>query len=312
MASTAPRGFVSKPGGTGDPGIGTFATINGGGGNDSLLGTSSNDVINGYGGADTLRGAGGLDTMYGGDGNDTFLYLNGEDALDGEKFSTAAPGPTRCCCRAPASTTCSLADFSSIKKSSSTPTASTSTTSFFSARWRWTSQVELPSNLLIDGNPNTGSDNTVRVYLNSPLSDDVDISGWTFQDWNTFGGDADNIAVYGTQVANDIRGSSQNDGGIYGYGGNDTIYGNAGNDLIYGGNENDFLYGGNGKDTIYGGNEVDTIRGGSEDDVLSGGHGADRLFGEGGDDTLYGGITATGCSAEPATTNCGAAPDSTR
>ena len=309
-----------KPGGTGDPGIGTFATINGGGGNDSLLGTSSNDVINGYGGADTLRGAGGLDTMYGGNDNDTFLYLNGEDALDGEILYGGA-GSDKVLLQGAGVYDMRMADFSSIEEFEFNADGVNVDNFLYLGSIEMDQAGELPSNLLIDGNANTGSDNTIRVYLNSPLSDDVDISAWTFQDWNTFGGDVDNITIYGTSVANVIRGSSQNDGGIYGYGGADLLYGNAGNDIIYGGTENDTLYGGTGNDTltgdagndylsgsnginslygsagndtIYGGNDNDSLYGGDDNDYMDGGAGVDNIYGGNGNDTIYGGADGGG------------------
>jgi hypothetical protein len=53
------------------------ATIDGGGGNDSLTGGSGNDSIYGYGGADILVGGLGSDRMEGGDDNDEFSPVDG-------------------------------------------------------------------------------------------------------------------------------------------------------------------------------------------------------------------------------------------
>jgi len=53
--------------------------IDGGDGNDSLLGGSSSDQLQGSAGNDTLFGGGGADTLRGGDGND---YLNGGPGND--------------------------------------------------------------------------------------------------------------------------------------------------------------------------------------------------------------------------------------
>jgi Ca2+-binding RTX toxin-like protein len=58
--------------------------INGGPGDDSLVGTSGNDTINGFGGNDTLDGGSGADVVRGGDGNDRLVdKALGADTLDG-------------------------------------------------------------------------------------------------------------------------------------------------------------------------------------------------------------------------------------
>ncbi|MDR2155631.1 MAG: hypothetical protein LBE78_11520 [Burkholderiaceae bacterium] len=51
-----------------------LASINGGAGNDMIIGTKANDVVMGGAGNDTLNGAYGSDTLTGGAGNDTFLF----------------------------------------------------------------------------------------------------------------------------------------------------------------------------------------------------------------------------------------------
>jgi Ca2+-binding RTX toxin-like protein len=72
---------------------GSFATLWGTTGNDSLVGTSGRDVILGLGGKDTLTGLGGddllcggagADTIWGGDGNDRLYGGLGRDRLEGE------------------------------------------------------------------------------------------------------------------------------------------------------------------------------------------------------------------------------------
>ena len=49
-------------------------TLNGDGGNNSLIGTSEADTLNGLGGNDTLIGGGGNDAINGGPGTDTAIY----------------------------------------------------------------------------------------------------------------------------------------------------------------------------------------------------------------------------------------------
>lgn len=58
-------------------------TLNGGAGNDTLLGNQFNDVLNGDAGNDSLNGGVGDDTLGGGDGNDTLIGHTGNDSLDG-------------------------------------------------------------------------------------------------------------------------------------------------------------------------------------------------------------------------------------
>ena len=77
-------------GGTGDDTLTAFAslpaTLNGGPGNDTLVGGSANDTLNGGPGNDVLRGMAGNDVMNGDDGNDTFdegSAANGSDVMNG-------------------------------------------------------------------------------------------------------------------------------------------------------------------------------------------------------------------------------------
>lgn len=58
-------------------------TLNGGAGNDTLLGNQFGDVLNGDAGNDSLNGGFGDDTLGGGDGNDTLIGHVGDDSLVG-------------------------------------------------------------------------------------------------------------------------------------------------------------------------------------------------------------------------------------
>jgi Ca2+-binding RTX toxin-like protein len=64
----------------------TAITLNGGDGNDTLIGSSAADTLNGDAGNDTLRGKDGNDSLNGGVGDDTFdeeAAATGEDAFNG-------------------------------------------------------------------------------------------------------------------------------------------------------------------------------------------------------------------------------------
>lgn len=58
-------------------------TVNGTGGEDTLIGLLGNDTLNGLGGHDTLFGALGNDKLFGGDGNDYLVGGLGDDKLEG-------------------------------------------------------------------------------------------------------------------------------------------------------------------------------------------------------------------------------------
>ncbi|MFO0909412.1 MAG: hypothetical protein U0794_13850 [Isosphaeraceae bacterium] len=59
------------------------ATILGGAGNDTILGSATGDFIDGGTGNDSISGLGGADTIYGGDGNDTAIGGTGNDQFFG-------------------------------------------------------------------------------------------------------------------------------------------------------------------------------------------------------------------------------------
>ena len=61
-------------------------TIDGGGGDDTLLGGDANEIINGGAGNDTIDGNRGADTEFGGGGADTFIWDpgDGSDVLEGQ------------------------------------------------------------------------------------------------------------------------------------------------------------------------------------------------------------------------------------
>ncbi|MGP6086718.1 Hint domain-containing protein [Antarctobacter jejuensis] len=61
----------------------TGATVAGGGGDDSITGTSSADSLDGGADNDTLRGGDGDDTLTGGDGNDSVFGDAGNDSIAG-------------------------------------------------------------------------------------------------------------------------------------------------------------------------------------------------------------------------------------
>jgi serralysin len=58
-------------------------TLDGGNGNDAILGLAGNDTLNGGNGNEVLDGGGGIDTLIGGNGDDMLFGSFGNDVLDG-------------------------------------------------------------------------------------------------------------------------------------------------------------------------------------------------------------------------------------
>jgi Ca2+-binding RTX toxin-like protein len=110
----------------------------------------------------------------------------------------------------------------------------------------------------------------------------------------------------GTNQNDVITGGNQN-GRLFGFGGNDILnalggldflFGGAGDDTLNGGTGKDFLFGNAGDDTLngdegndrlFGGSGNDSLDGGLGDDILNGGSGNDALEGNKGNDTMLGG-----------------------
>jgi Ca2+-binding RTX toxin-like protein len=66
--------------------------LDGGLGNDTLIGAAFNDKLNGGGGNDTVSGGAGNDSLFGGDGNDTISGGAGNDALWGSAGNDSING----------------------------------------------------------------------------------------------------------------------------------------------------------------------------------------------------------------------------
>ena len=106
----------------------------------------------------------------------------------------------------------------------------------------------------------------------------------------------DGFAITGTDGADDIRGSL-NDDVVTGQAGDDSITllagddiarGNAGDDTVDMGAGDDRAFGQDGADTMTGGAGDDFLRGGDEGDTLTDTQGADTLLGDAGDDIITG------------------------
>lgn len=254
-----------------------MAILNGGPGNDILSGGVGDDVITGGLGADTLTG---------GAGNDVFIYTSPAD-IDARELVDGGDDYDRIELEGAGG----VFDFTSISVLNieeiefEAGFGNLPKTLILDTRLLTT----LPSDLVIDGNSNTGADDTVIINIGdaAPVQD-VDISGWSFQDWNAFSGNTDRVIINGSALANHITGSSEDDI-IDGGDERDTILGGGGNDSLIGGADRDSLIGGAGHDTLRGSNGYDTLIGeGGHDEILGGG-GNDLMLGGMGDDLMDGG-----------------------
>ena len=219
-------------------------TLDGGAGNDRVKGGDGNDQLEGGTGSDSINGENGNDTLLGGDSNDT-LVGDGADTLGGDAGDDLLRGG-------------------------------------------------LGNDVLNGGTGNdtarggdgddtaSGGDGNDSLLGESGLDS---LSGDLGND--TLDGGRNNDVINGGDGNDKLRGDHGDDT-INGDLGNDTINGGDGDDAITGGDGNDLLGGFDGDDAVSGGGGNDTISGGDGDDSLFGGGGNDIVLGDQGDDLVNG------------------------
>jgi Ca2+-binding RTX toxin-like protein len=228
-------------------------TINGGTGNDNMLGAEGNDILNGGDGNDNMTGGKGNDSMdagtgtnnlSGGDGNDQMTAGTGKDVFNGGAGTDSVSYATR--------------------------TAGLNITLDNVAN-----DGQLFIGLPLPTFENDNVQNTVE-NVTTGSGNDIITASTTVAANNVFTGGAGNDRLTG------LAGNDR----LFGGDGNDTALGGAGSDVISGGNGNDFLFGGDGNDNLLGDAGDDYLSGGLGFDALSGGDGNDIL------NTLDGGADA--------------------
>ena len=260
LSAVQPAKFVNLSRVNVDGGAGNDTLI-GSGLNDSLVGGAGNDSLLGGGGNDLLDGQAGLDTLTGGVGNDT---LDGGIGVDLLVESTDVNVVLT------SSQMIGLGTDAVRNLESAKLTGGTSANRFDAAGF--TGTVTLIGN--------AGNDTLIGGSANDLLQ----------------GGDgADSIQG---NAGNDIIDGGTGHDTLLGGDGNDTLTGGAGDDALAGGLGNDKLTGDLGNDTLLGAAGNDLLQGGLGNDVLIGGTGNDTLAGQGGADTLagagYGRVRDTG------------------
>jgi uncharacterized delta-60 repeat protein len=260
-------------------------TVNGGGGNDSIIDPgSANLTLLGGPGNDTIVIASttGPVTADGGDGSDSYVVQAG--SLHGPvTISDSGTSGTN------GVTILGTAGADTFSQSGNTITADGGAITL----------VAGISSLTIDGGGGTGDTFTVTgtptVTATVQGVSDASVYG-------TSGSDAIVLSPSGNTGTVVVK-LNGNVIGTYAPSGRLLVYGLAGDDdmqvsgsitvplWLYGGDGNDRLNGGNAPNVLLGGAGNDTITGGSGRDLVIGGAGADQIVGNGGDDLMIGGTT---------------------
>jgi Ca2+-binding RTX toxin-like protein len=202
----------SLSGGSGNDSVSGRGTLNGGNGNDLLTGSPRADSLRGGNGKDTLDGGLGADDIDGGANTDTLVYparANGVNVTIGS------------------------------------------------------------------GNANDGGPEDQTGAQRDTVHSDVEVVFGT-ELGDVLVGDHSSETLIGLGGDDFIFGNSGRDT-LLGYNGNDLLTGRSGNDLLRGGPGFDRLFGKSGSDRLAGGPDGDLLRGGSGRDVMKGKTGIDRI-----------------------------------
>ncbi len=291
------------------------ATINGEGGNDSIIGGLDDQTLNGGDGNDTIdggfaAGSGVSDSISGGAGDDNLIGANGADTINGDGNNDIIQGHGG-------------ADILSGGTGLDTVSYAASSSGV---------NVLLNSSSNTGGHANGDSLSSFEAIMGSAFNDTLNANSLGS---STINGGAGNDSIIGGSNAQTLNGGAGNDtidgGFAAGSGVSDSITGGAGNDnlmgagnadTINGDGDNDFIQGNGGADSLNGGTGIDTVSyanssagvtvtlnssvntggdaqgdllsgfevltGSGHDDVLNGATGATQINGGNGDDTIDG------------------------
>jgi VCBS repeat-containing protein len=238
--------------------------INGGSGNDSLVGTTGDDEINGFAGNDTLIGGDGNDTLNGGPGVDSMVGGNGDDRFiqdvftgAGERFDGGAgtdtielrPVPTPSIALAGTVSVHSLqvANISSVERLVFSSDASNVVQGQMTVAQASTSGL-----LELVG----GGGRDIMIFIattNSATTPTPTLTNWSPVQTNAWEQPGDTVTlVAGTAAATTLTAAS-------GYNTFQSLVGNAGNDTLNGSDNADFLNGAGGANQLFGNGGNDSL-----------------------------------------------------
>ncbi len=194
---------------------------------DNINGTSGDETLNGTAGDDIIDGNGGTDTINAGAGNDIIIFDFDEGPFNGNYNGDSGTDSILLRGVGDFHADSSLNDFISIEEIEfEFDNADTGTRTLF-LNAEEMDGAELSSTLLIDGADGSTTDLIVITMGNSVTT--LDISGWTFQDWNNL--EDETITINGDADDETITGSSQDD--IINAGGGDNIINAGGGNDIF-------------------------------------------------------------------------------
>ncbi len=251
----------------------TAVSVDGGAGDDTIIGSLFGDSLSGGAGNDSIDGGDGADLLSGGADNDTVQGGLGVDRIteSGDFDITLATNALQM--RLPTGEVVSTDELSGVELADITggPSANRIDARRFVAGLNGITQI------IGGGGSDTiiGSEGRDLIFVFS--RDDSVLAQ---------GGDD---TIYGGAGNDTLNGGAGNDQ-INGQLGNDLIYGSDGNDSLMGGDGADSLFGQGGNDYVFGMRDNDSVAGGAGDDALFGDIGNDVLRGNEGADTLVGSI----------------------
>lgn len=235
-------------------------TVNGGAGNDTIIGSTLADLLNGGADNDELTGAAGADTLFGADGDDRLFGGSQGDRLDGGTGADTLSG--------------------SGSSDTLTGGAGDDRIDAGPANDRLIEFAVGNSTLTPDSWDGNGTDTLVDLE-SAVIDGDASpnsIDAGTFGGPVTLRGNGGDDSLFGGSEADLIEGGDGNDS-IVAAGADDTVTGGDGNDTLKGASGKDSLDGGAGDDSLLGqGTTGDTLTGGVGDDVLDGGSGNDIII----------------------------------
>lgn len=286
-------------------------TLEGGVGDDTLLGTAGGGTMKGDLGNDTLTGGAEADFIQGGEGNDTIDGKGGADYLFGDtgivsELNDETYDPDLDADEDQDPFGDRFRSFVAAKDGDDKIFGGDGADIIFGGGGNDTIEGQDGDDVIVGDGGNFDRQAGALIRLGPDQGNRYDINARGAGGKDQIFGNAGNDVVFGGASDDFIDGGADNDELDAGAG-FDTVYGGSAADVIYGGTEADIIFGGrdpkgdlfgqagdtadaaaDGIDTVYGEDGNDYIRGNEDNDVLRGGRGADIMFGDTGGDTLFG------------------------